>query len=123
VSTKAIRQKSLNRSKAQDGFWPATLKVAGSTILVSSMLGITALAGVLVGLAISYRNLPDVRSLKGYVPSETTYIYDINGKVLSSLHGEENREVVPLDKISPKLKLAVLAIEDRRDEPLKALQP
>jgi penicillin-binding protein 1A len=57
------------------------------------MLGVTALAGGLVGLAMSYRNLPDVRSLKGYVPSETTYIYDINGKVLASLHGEENREV------------------------------
>jgi penicillin-binding protein 1A len=112
VSTKAIRQKSLTPSNAKDGFWPSTLKITGSTILVTSMLGVTALAGVLVGLAISYRNLPDVRSLKGYVPSETTYIYDINGKVLASLHGEENREVVPLDKISPKLKLAVLAIED-----------
>jgi penicillin-binding protein 1A len=112
VSTKAIRQKSLTPSNAKDGFWPSTLKITGSTILVTSMLGVTALAGVLVGLAISYRNLPDVRSLKGYVPSETTYIYDIGGKVLASLHGEENREVVPLDKISPKLKLAVLAIED-----------
>lgn len=112
MSTKAIRHKSLNPPNAQDGFWPSTIKVAGSTVLVTSMLGVTALAGVLVGLAISYRNLPDVRSLKGYVPSETTYIYDINGKVLASLHGEENREVVPLDKISPKLKLAVLAIED-----------
>jgi penicillin-binding protein 1A len=112
VSTKAIRQRSLNPSNAQDGFWPSTIKMAGSTVLVTSMLGVTALAGVLVGLAMSYRNLPDVRSLKGYVPSETTYIYDINGKVLASLHGEENREVVPLDKISPKLKLAVLAIED-----------
>jgi penicillin-binding protein 1A len=76
------------------------------------MVGVTAIAGVLVGLAISYRNLPDVRSLKGYVPSETTYIYDINGKVLASFHGEENREVTTLDKISPNLKLAVIAIED-----------
>ncbi len=112
MSTKAIRHKPLNPSNAQDGFWPSTIKAASSTVLVTSMLGVTALAGVLVGLAISYRNLPDVRSLKGYVPSETTYIYDINGKVLASLHGEENREVVPLDKISPQLKLAVLAIED-----------
>lgn len=112
MSTKAIRHKSLNPPDAQDGFWPSTIKVASSTVLVTSMLGVTALAGGLVGLAMSYRNLPDVRSLKGYVPSETTYIYDINGKVLASLHGEENREVVPLDKISPKLKLAVLAIED-----------
>ncbi|WP_404786094.1 transglycosylase domain-containing protein [Altericista sp. CCNU0014] len=112
MSTKAIHQRAVTASNAKDGFLPSTLKIAGSTILVTSMLGLTALAGGLVGLAMSYRNLPDVRSLKGYVPSETTYIYDINGKVMASLHGEENREVVPLDKISPQLKLAVLAIED-----------
>jgi penicillin-binding protein 1A len=96
------------------GFIPGTLRVAGTTILISSMLGSAALAGGLVGLALSFRNLPDVRSLKGYIPSETTYIYDINGKVLASLHGEENREVIPLDKISPNMKLALVAMEDDR---------
>ena len=111
MSIKAIHQESLT-SPSHPGFWGSTLRVMGSTILISSMVGVTAIAGTLVGLAISYRNLPDVRSLKGYVPSETTYIYDINGKVLASLHGEENREVVTPDKISPNLKLAVIAIED-----------
>ncbi|MCM1983190.1 penicillin-binding protein [Lyngbya confervoides BDU141951] len=76
------------------------------------MLGSTAVAGALVGLAISFRDLPNVRSLKGYIPSETTYIYDVNGKVLASFHGEENREVVTLDQVSPEMKLAVLAMED-----------
>ena len=71
-------------------------------------------AGGLVGLAISFRNLPDVRVLRNYFPSETTYVYDIKGKLLASLHGEANREVVPLDKISPDLKRAVMAIEDSR---------
>ncbi len=66
----------------------------------------------LVGLAISFRNLPDVRILRSYVPSETTHIYDVKGKLLTSIHGEANREVVPLDKISPDLKRAVLGIED-----------
>ena len=86
--------------------------MTGATILVTSMLGTTAIAGTLLGLAISYRNLPNVRSLKNYVPSETTYIYDVNGKVLASLHGEENRKVIALENISPNLKLATLAIED-----------
>jgi 1A family penicillin-binding protein len=76
------------------------------------MLASAAVAGGLVGLALTYRNLPDVRSLKGYIPSETTHIYDINGKILARLHDEENREVVPLNQISSHLKLAVLAIED-----------
>ncbi|MCL6436168.1 MAG: penicillin-binding protein 1A [Leptolyngbyaceae cyanobacterium HOT.MB2.61] len=76
------------------------------------MLTSSIVAGGLVGLAISFRNLPDVRILRSYVPSETTHIYDVKGKLLTSLHGEANREVVPLDKISPDLKRAVLAIED-----------
>jgi 1A family penicillin-binding protein len=46
------------------------------------------------------------------LPSETTYIYDLKGKLLTSIHGEANREVVPLDRISPDLKRAVLASED-----------
>jgi len=77
-----------------------------------TMLASAAIAGGLVGLAISFRNLPDVRSLQGYTPNETTYIYDIKGKPLASVHDEANREVVPLSKISPHLKRAVLAIED-----------
>ncbi|NJP10016.1 MAG: penicillin-binding protein 1A [Leptolyngbyaceae cyanobacterium RU_5_1] len=79
----------------------------GITMLTSSVV-----AGGLVGLAISFRNLPDVRVLRSYAPTETTHIYDVKGKLLASLHGEANREVVPLDKISPHLKRAVLAIED-----------
>lgn len=77
-----------------------------------TLLGSASVAGALMGMAISYRDLPDVRSLAAYAPNETTYIYDINGKLLTGLHEEENRQVVPLDKISPHLKLSVLAIED-----------
>jgi penicillin-binding protein 1A len=76
------------------------------------MLTSSVVAGGLVGLAISFRNLPDVRVLRGYKPSETTHIYDMKGKMLASIHGEANREVVPLDQISPHLKRATIAIED-----------
>ncbi len=87
-------------------------QVAGGTLLAATMLTSSIVAGGLVGLAISFRNLPDVRQLRNFFPSETTYIYDIKGKLLTSLHGEANREVVTRDKISPELKRAVLASED-----------
>ena len=87
-------------------------QITGSTLLSITMLTSSIVAGGLVGLAISFRNLPDVRQLRNFFPSETTYIYDIKGKLLTSIHGEANREVVPLDKISPNLKRAVLASED-----------
>jgi 1A family penicillin-binding protein len=87
-------------------------QVTGGTLLSITMLSSSVLAGSLVGLAISLRNLPDVRKLRNFFPSETTYIYDIKGKLLARVHGEANRQVVPLDKISPHLKRAVLASED-----------
>ncbi|TVP57998.1 MAG: penicillin-binding protein [Nodularia sp. (in: Bacteria)] len=87
-------------------------QITGGTLLSITMLASSIVAGGLVGLAISFRNLPDVRQLRNFSPSETTYIYDINGKLLTSLHGEANREVMALDRISPNLKRAVLASED-----------
>jgi 1A family penicillin-binding protein len=76
------------------------------------MVGGSAIAGALVGLALSFRDLPDVRVLKGYTPAETTYIYDANGELIARVHGDVNREVIPLDRMSPHLKRAVLAMED-----------
>ncbi|NER77984.1 MAG: penicillin-binding protein 1A [Leptolyngbya sp. SIO1D8] len=87
-------------------------QIGVATLLGTTMLASSIVAGGLVGLAISFRNLPDVRVLRNYLPSETSYIYDINGTLLYSLHDEANREVVDLDEISPELKRAVLAIED-----------
>ena len=87
-------------------------QVTAATILGITMLGSSVAAGGLVGLAISFRNLPDVRILRNYLPTETSYIYDINGTLLDSLHDEANREVVNLDDMSPHLKRSVLAVED-----------
>nr|WP_216670349.1 transglycosylase domain-containing protein [Microcoleus asticus] len=87
------------------------------------MLASSVVAGGLVGLAISFRNLPDVRILQTYSPTETTHIYDISGKPLASIHDEANRDVVPLDQISPNLKRAVLAIEDSNFFTHKGINP
>ncbi|MGQ9871164.1 transglycosylase domain-containing protein [Leptodesmis sp.] len=113
MSSNTLRQK--RQTSDQDPllhFAGAVGKVTGGTLLGMTMLISSVFAGGLVGLAISFRNLPDVRVLRSYAPTETTHIYDIKGKLIASLHGEANREVVPLDKISPHLKRAVIAIED-----------
>ncbi len=100
------------RSSSRFEFLKGVGQVTGGTLLSITMLGSSIVAGGLVGLAISFRNLPDVRQLRNFLPSETTYIYDIKGKLLTRIHGEANREVVSLDRISPNLKRAVLASED-----------
>jgi 1A family penicillin-binding protein len=114
VSSKIIKQQ---QSSARNylpllAFLKGVGKSAGGTVLGITTITSAVVAGGLVGLAISFRNLPDVRVLRSYIPSETSYIYDVKGRLLSSLHGEANREIIPLKQISPELKRAVIAIED-----------
>jgi len=112
-STNAIGQKpEVNNSEGIFDFVQSVSKVTAGTLLSATMLASSVMAGGLVGLAVSFRNLPDVRVLQSYAPTETTHIYDIQGRPLASLHDEANREVISLDEISPHLKRAVLAIED-----------
>ena len=112
-STKSFANKYSDiQTSSSFEFFKGVGQVTGGTLLSITMLGTSVLAGGLVGLAISFRDLPDVRQLRTFLPSETSYIYDMRGKLLSSIHGEANREVVTLDQISPNLKRAVLASED-----------
>jgi penicillin-binding protein 1A len=64
---------------------------------------------VFVGLWIAYARiqLPD-----RLPPIQTTYIYDRNGHLITTLHGAVNRRVVGLSAISPHLIDAVIATED-----------
>lgn len=93
-------------------FLSGVAKAAGGTVLGITMITSAVAAGGLVGLAFSFRNLPDVRVLRNYIPAETSYVYDIKGRLMTSLHGEANREIASLGQMSPELKLAVIAIED-----------
>lgn len=88
--------------------WKAVRWALISVLLISG----AGMAGGLIGLATSFRNLPDVKVLKNYNPSETTQILDVKGRLLANLYGEVNRRVVPLKNISPNLQRALMAIED-----------
>jgi penicillin-binding protein 1A len=118
VSSRAIQKKKPKpqpndrKQPKNRSFFGGIGQIAGGTMLGVTMLVSSIVAGSLVGLAISFRNLPDVRVLRSYAPTETTYIYDVKGIELASLHDEANREVVPLNRISPNLKRSLLAIED-----------
>jgi len=78
-------------------------------------LGVMAvIGGILLAILIwaVSRNLPDVNSISTYIPAERTTIFSEDEIVLAELHQEENRVVIPLEKISPILKKAVIALED-----------
>lgn len=56
--------------------------------------------------------LPDISKIENIVFSQSTNIVDRNGKLLYKLY-QENRDYVTLDKISPKMINAIIAVEDK----------
>lgn len=58
--------------------------------------------------------LPNVNDVRHLVAVQSSVILDRNGEELYTIHGDENRDSVPLDQISPYAAEAVMAIEDDR---------
>ena len=78
-------------------------------ILLIFLVLLAAGAGLFLQILIQ---LPKVDELNSYVPSESTILYSADGKILGRLHREENRQVIPLSKISIYFPNAVIATED-----------
>src|SRR5262245_5058890 len=76
----------------------------------AGLLLITGLLGTLAAYLVN-RDLPDVRSLEDYQPPTITQILADRGEVVQQF-AEQKRIVVPLEKIDPKLREAVIAVED-----------
>ena len=81
----------------------------GKKTLFFFSVGTAVVCGLLVQIVI---RMPDVTSISAYVPSETTEIFAADGVLLTRLHQEENRVVVPLNKISKILQESVIVMED-----------
>ena len=75
-------------------------------LLTPILLG--ALATVAVLVAYARIELPETLP-----PIRTTYVYDRNGELITTLHGAVDRTVVKLSEISPHMIDAVIATEDK----------
>ena len=82
---------------------------ATSILIGLFCLGIIAGAALIAVLSIG---LPDVTSLENVSAAESTEIFDRDGELLYTIHGEENREQIELEEISQNLINATIAIED-----------
>lgn len=56
--------------------------------------------------------MPNISKLERYTPNEASKIYSKDGVLLAEFYKEENRELVPLSKISVNVINAVIANED-----------
>src|SRR5260221_13841614 len=70
-------------------------------------------AAALAGVAFIALTCPPVESLRDYKPPQASLVLDHEGKLLARLAPEE-RIVVPLSAVSPKLVGAFVAVEDER---------
>jgi penicillin-binding protein 1A len=74
-----------------------------------------ALGLVLAALA-SACNLPDLKQEQAAAPAlpQTSFVFAADGSLITPLHAEQNRVIVPLSKIPENIRNAVVAIEDKR---------
>lgn len=79
--------------------------------LVLAGIGLATAVFVIV-LSIILPSLPDIDNIENLVASQSSTIHDKEGNLLYTIHGEENRENVPLEEISEAAIKAILAIED-----------
>lgn len=80
------------------------------TIVGLILLGVFATA---VTVAVLSQGLPSTEELQNIYFTESTQILDREENLLYTIHGEENREKVELEDISPYLIYATLAMEDQ----------
>ncbi len=95
--------------KKDSGFIKKFFFWSASIVIGFGLLGVIALAGLFAYLSVG---LPDVTNLENLNAAQSTEIFDREGNLLYTIHGEENREKVSIDQISPFLRDATIALED-----------
>src|SRR5437868_10983409 len=81
-------------------------------LIVLSTVGLVG-TGATIGVVDYFAgDLPSIDAIQTANLSQTTRILDRNGNLIEAVY-HENRTVVPLDRISDKLKRATIATEDR----------
>ena len=84
------------------------------TICVAAAFGIAAVVVALVPVALDLSAAGDAQAEPINLDPlpERSLVYDSQGNLLTTLHAEENRSPVALDKVPDTVKSAVLAVED-----------
>jgi penicillin-binding protein 1A len=80
--------------------------------VIALLFFIAAALGTATGIIFAYAgDLPQISGLDDYAPSTISRVYGAHGEVVGEF-AIERREIIPFEKISPKLEQAILAAED-----------
>lgn len=109
MSARRTRQKRQNKTRARNI----------AVVFVSALLGIVLLLGAVGAVTAAalldswLTDLPDPDKPGAFEVARSTRIYSADGKLLARLY-LENREVIPISRISTDLIDAIVAVEDER---------
>ena len=81
-------------------------------LVVAGLVVVAAVAGG--GGVYAFGSSCDLSALREVRIGQNTFIYAADGSLLGAIPAERNRQVVPLDRVSPWMPKATVAIEDRR---------
>ncbi|HEY7380087.1 MAG TPA: PBP1A family penicillin-binding protein [Gaiella sp.] len=84
-----------------------------ATVLV--LLGLVVAVGIgAAGGVYAFGASCDLGSLREVSIGQNSFVYAADGSLLGAIPAEQNRQVVPLSRVSPWVPKATIAIEDRR---------
>jgi len=71
-------------------------------------------AGVVLAAALAACSMPRLQDFHERPLAQTSFLYASDGSLITSLHAAEDRVVLTADQMTPDIRNAVVAIEDRR---------
>ena len=93
---------------------PKLLTVAQRAGIVALFV-IAAILGIATGVLFAFAgDLPHISALDDYAPSTISRVYGARGEIVGEF-AIERREVIPYEKISPRLEQAILAAVENLD--------
>jgi len=94
-----------------------SLRLARALKITAGLIAGLCLLLLGIGAYLQYLSttLPDLGvDASTFKPAQTSVVYAADGSVLAEWHGEQDRTVVPFDRIPDSMRDAVVAIEDER---------
>ncbi|CAN5835821.1 PBP1A family penicillin-binding protein [soil metagenome] len=87
----------------------------GAVIALAVVAVLAVIAGVGGGAAVfAYGSSCDLSSLRSIRIGQNSFLYAANGSLLGSIPAERNRQPVQIEGMSPWIRKATIAVEDRR---------
>jgi penicillin-binding protein 1A len=84
-------------------------------LVVLVPLSLLALISTVFGMMMAVASdLPDLENRKEYQDARNSVLYDVHGEQLGVLTNNQSRVIVSWDQVSPDMRNAIVAIEDRR---------